>query len=102
MVRLARMGSDDVREFPKAASTIKLAKHKNQQLVPMRQTPRFGLVITLGNKPLKVSLGEKIYHLTKDISTAIHLYAHFYTPCKIVISNVRQGFSTRKYWQSDS
>lgn len=82
MVRLARMGSGDVREFPKTAATIKLAKHKNQQLVPVRQAPRFGLVITLGNKPLKVSLGEKIYHLTKDISAAIHLYAHFYTPCK--------------------
>lgn len=29
MIRLARMGSGYVREFPKAAATIKLAKHKN-------------------------------------------------------------------------
>lgn len=37
---------------------------------------------SLGNKPLKVFHGEEIYHLTKNISAAIHLYARFYTPCK--------------------
>lgn len=76
------MGVGNICKFSKTATTVKLTKHENQELIPMCQTPTFGLVITLGDKSLKISLREEIYHLTENISAAIHLYAHSYTSYK--------------------
>jgi len=87
------MSSCNISQFTKAVAAIQLTEHKNQQLVPVGQTPLLGFIITtFHGKSFKVSLGKKIGDLTEDILAIVHRTLLLWLPAKVASSKVRQWF----------
>ena len=85
------MGGSYICEFPEASATNELAKHQNQQMVPVRHRPAFGSVVVLGEYSPKLSLGEELYYLCKNEYPCMHICSDFDSDAKVSISKPGQG-----------
>ena len=61
------MGGHNIRKLPKAATTVKLPKHKDKQLVPIRQLPTQCQICNagfnaVGYHTLKFTFWQKVNH----------------------------------------
>ena len=73
-------------KFPKRITTSKLAKHKNQQVVPMRHRPTFSSVIVLGEYAPELSLRKKLGYLCKNELPYMHICFGLESDAKVGIS----------------
>ena len=85
------MGGSYICEFPEAPATNELAKHQNQQMVPVGHRPAFGSVVVLGEYSPELSLGEKLYYLCKNEYPCMHICSDFESDAKVSISKPGQG-----------
>lgn len=84
--RFLGMCNCNICQFPKRITTRKLAKDKNQQVVPMRHRPAFGLVVVLGEYAPELSLRKKLGYLCKNELPYMHI-------CFDLESDAKVGFS---------
>jgi len=66
------MGNCNIRKLPETSATHKLAKHQNQQMIPMRHRPALGSVVVFGYDTPELPLGKKLDHLGKNELSYMH------------------------------
>ena len=93
---LLTMCNCNVCEFPQASASNELAKHQNQQMVPMRQRPAFGSVVVLGECSPELPLRKKLYYLCKNEFPCMHICSDFESDAKVSISKPGQGIDGLK------
>ena len=92
VLRFLSMGSCYICEFPEAPATYELAKHQNQQMVPVRHRPTIGPVVEFGGYASELSLRKKLYNLCKNEYPCMHIYSEFESDAKVSISKPGHGF----------
>ena len=93
---LLAMCDCNVCEFPQASASNELAKHQNQQMIPVRHRPAFGPVVVLGEYTPELPLREELYYLCKNKYPRMHICSDFESDAKISISKPGQGIAGLK------
>ena len=93
---LLTMCDCNICEFPQASATYELAKHQNQQMVPVGHRPAFGSVVVLGEYSPELPLREELYHLCKNEYPRMHICSDFESDAKVSISKPGQGIAGLK------
>ncbi len=93
---LLAMCDCNVCEFPQASASNELAKHQNQQMIPVRHRPAFGPVVVLGEYTPELPLREELYYLCKNEYPRMHICSDFESDAKISISKPGQGIAGLK------
>ena len=88
---LLTMCDCNICEFPQASASYELAKHQNQQMVPVRHRPAFGSVVVLGEYSPELPLREELYYLCKNEYPRMHICSDFESDAKVSISKPGQG-----------
>lgn len=93
------VGGRNIREFPKATASIKLSKHKDKQLAPVRQLPTQCWIWNtdldaFSYHTFKFSFWQKVNHLAENVSSCIHEMTNLRMSPNIINSKVRQLFET--------
>ena len=88
---LLTMCDCNICEFPQASASDELAKHQNQQMVPMRHRPANGFVVVLGEYSPELPLREELYYLCKNEYPSMHVCSDFESDAKVSISKPGQG-----------
>ena len=88
---LLTMCDCNICEFPQASASNELAKHQNQQMVPVGHRPAFGSVVVLGEYSPELPLREKLYYLCKNEYPCMHICSDFESDAKVSISKPGQG-----------
>ena len=78
-------------EFPQASASYELAKHQNQQMVPVRHRPTLGSVVVLSEYSPELPLREELYYLCKNEYPRMHICSDFESDAKVSISKPGQG-----------
>ena len=90
------MGDSDVSKFSEARTACKLAKHEDQQVVPMRHGPAFGPVFVLGDNAPELPLREEAGNLCENVCSNVHFCSDFESAAKVRISRFGQESVFRK------
>lgn len=85
-----------ISKFPKAVTTDKLTKHKNQQVIPVRQAPFTCSVIISNNNSSELPLGKKLCYLRENESTYMHICSDLKPDAKLAISKPGQHIRSLK------
>ena len=93
---LLTMCDCNICEFPQASASNELAKHQNQQMVPVRHRPAFGSVVVLGEYSPELPLREELYCLCKNEYSSMHICSDFESDAKVSISKPGQGIAGLK------
>ena len=93
---LLTMCDCNICEFPQASASNELAKHQNQQMVPVRHRPAFGSVVVLGKYSPELPLREELYYLCKNEYPRMHICSDFESDAKVSISKPGQGIAGLK------
>ena len=93
---LLTMCDCNICEFPQASTAYELAKHQNQQMVPVGHRPAFGSVVVLGEYSPELPLREELYYLCKNEYPRMHICSDFESDAKISISKPGQGIAGLK------
>ena len=93
---LLTMCDCNICEFPQASTSNELAKHQNQQMVPMRHRPAFGSVVVLGEYSPELPLREELYYLCKNEYPRMHICSDLESDAKVSISKPGQGITGLK------
>ena len=93
---LLTMCDCNICEFPQASTAYELAKHQNQQMVPVRHRPAFGSVVVLGEYSPELPLREELYYLCKNEYPRMHICSDFESDAKVGISKPGQVFAGLK------
>ena len=88
---LLTMCDCNICEFPQASASYELAKHQNQQMVPVGHRPAFGSVVVLGEYSPELPLREELYYLCKNEYPRMHICSDFESDAKVSISKPGQG-----------
>ncbi len=96
MFGLLTMGGCYICKFPEASAAHKLAKHQNQQMIPMRHRPTLRSVVVLGEYAPKLPLREKLYYLCKNECPYMHICSDLESDAKVGISKPGQGIRRDK------
>ena len=90
------MGNSNICKLPETCTTCKLAKHEDQQVVPMRHGPTFGPVFILGDNAPELPLREELGDLCKNVCSNVHFCSDFEPDAKVRISRSGQESVFRK------
>ena len=93
---LLTMCNCNICEFPQASAAYELAKHQNQQMVPMGHRPAFGPVVVLGEYSPELPLREELCYLCKNEYPRMHICSDFESDAKVSISKPGQGIAGLK------
>ena len=93
---LLTMCGCNICEFHQASASNELAKHQNQQMVPVRHRPAFGSVVVLGKYSPELPLREELYYLCKNEYPRMHICSDFESDAKVSISKPGQGIAGLK------
>jgi hypothetical protein len=93
---LLTMCDCNICEFPQVSASNELAKHQNQQMVPVRHGPSFGPVVVLGEYTPELSLRKKLYYLCKNEFPCMHICSDLESDAKVGISKPGQGIGGLK------
>lgn len=93
---LLTMCDCNICEFPQASASNELAKHQNQQMVPVRHRPAFGSVVVLGEYSPELPLREELYCLCENEYSSMHICSDFESDAKVSISKPGQGIAGLK------
>ena len=93
---LLTMCDCNICEFPQASASYELAKHQNQQMVPVGHRPAFGSVVVLGEYSPELPLWEKLDYLRKNELYYMHICSDFESDAKVCISKPGQGIGGLK------
>ena len=93
---LLTMCDCNICEFPQASASNELAKHQNQQMVPVGHRPAFGSVVVLGEYSPELPLREELYYLCKNEYPRMHICSDFESDAKVGISKPGQVFAGLK------
>jgi hypothetical protein len=96
MFGLPTMGCCYICKLSEAPASHKLAKHQNQQMVPVRHGPSFGPVVVLGEYTPELSLRKKLYYLCKNEFPCMHICSDLESDAKVGISKPGQGVGCLK------
>ena len=88
---LLTMCDCNICEFPQASTSYELAKHQNQQMVPVGHRPAFGSVVVLGEYSPELPLREELYYLCKNEYPRMHICSDLESDAKVSISKPGQG-----------
>ena len=88
---LLTMCDCNICEFPQASAAHELAKHQNQQMVPVGHRPAFGPVVVLGEYSPELPLREELHYLCKNEYPRMHICSDFESDAKVSISKLGQG-----------
>jgi len=88
---LLTMCDCNICEFPQTSASNELAKHQNQQMVPVRHCPAFGSVVVFGEYSPELPLREELYNLRKNEYPRMHICSDFESDAKVSISKPGQG-----------
>ena len=88
---LPTMGGRYIRKFPEAPAAHELAKHQNQQMVPVRHRPACGPVVVFGEYAPELPLRRELYYLRKNEFPCMHICFGFESDAKVSISKHGQG-----------
>ena len=88
---LPTMGGRYIRKFPEAPAAHELAKHQNQQMVPVRHRPACGPVVVFGEYAPELPLRKELYYLRKNEFPCMHICSGFESDAKVSISKPGQG-----------
>ena len=80
----------------KDRTTCKLAKHEDQQVVPMRHGPAFGPFFVLGDNAPELPLREEAGDLCENVCSNVHICSDFESDAKVRISRFGQESVFRK------
>ena len=90
------MGNSDVGKFSEARTACKLAKHEDQQVVPVRHGPAFGPIFVLGDNAPELPLREEAGNLCENVCSNVHFCSDFESDAKVRISRFGQESVFRK------
>ena len=93
---LLTMCDCNICEFPQASASNELAKHQDQQVVPVRHRPAFGSVVVLGEYSPELPLREELYYLCKNVCPCMHICSDYESDAKVGISKPGQGIAELK------
>ena len=90
VLRLLTMGGCYICKLPETSAAHELAKHQNQQMVPMRHRPTLGSVVVLGEYTPELPLREELYYLCKNECPYMHICSDLESDAKVGISKPGQ------------
>jgi len=91
------MGNCNICKFPETSAAHKLAKHQNQQMIPMRHRPAFGSVVVSDYDTPELPLWKEMGYLGKNELPYMHTCYDFESNAKVSISKPGQGIGRSKH-----
>jgi hypothetical protein len=95
--RFLTMSDCYICKFSEAFAAQQLSEHQNQQVIPMRERPAFGLVVVLGNDTPEISLRKELRNLSENMLPDMHGNADFDLAAKVAKSKAGHSLGKIRY-----
>ncbi len=97
MVRSFSMCGNDIREFSEATASNQLTEHKNEQMIPMGETPSLCSVRMSHDYSSELPLWQETHNLSEHVLSNMHICTYFDSVANMQISNHGQHIYKLNY-----